>query len=114
MESITVSYTPAEFHLSNWAKWMSCHSRNGYPSRSALLTTGGVISDESTIDSMCEAADAYSAVVTDSVIDSLDRVLADSIRFTWNICRVWHHQSAPQYDNALVVFWKAAQRKGLC
>ena len=103
----------AHYHLSGWGIWRRANRgevTRGYPSRSAMLSTGYMGSE---LDHLVEAEDAKAAATSDSIIDGLPFLYRTALESEYILQGVIKHNRRSTGElllDAQLAFWERAKR----
>lgn len=103
----------AHYHLLIWGEWRRSNTGQvgrGYPSRAAMLSTGG---GQDEFDHLVEKEDAKSAAISDSIIDELPALYKVALESEYLMQGVFKHRrlnSEELLTDAIANYWAKARR----
>jgi hypothetical protein len=102
------------WQLANWADWMKQTDSHklGYPSKAAMISTGGGSSDDE-FEIMCDESDTRCAKTMDGIIDSISMAQRTAINHHWLGVAHCYPTQEMDYELALEAIGKLAEKRGL-
>ena len=103
----------AHYHLLIWGEWRRANTGQvgrGYPSRAAMLSTGG---GQDEFDHLVEKEDAKSAAISDSIIDELPALYKAALESEYLMQGVFKHRRMNAEElltDAIANYWAKARR----